>query len=300
MRLPKHGRYDYVPLDARPTYEWPSGKRLAVTVCNNVEVFGFLAGIGSDGANGMGPQSTRNYAWRDYGNRVGQWYMFDLFDELEIPASHNLNSLALEECPQIAERILLRGDEVIGHGRTNAERQDGLWEADEARLIADCTLGIERHAGVKPKGWLGPYLNQSRATLDLLQEAGYEYVLDWPADDQPFWMKTRGGRILSVPYSVELNDSPTLVFRQQSATDFERMIIDQFDELLHQSQKRPLVCTIVLHNFIIGQPFRLRALRRALNHVLSHRGDVWLTTPGRISDHCRSLPEGVVPGSGGD
>ncbi|TVR09035.1 MAG: polysaccharide deacetylase [Salinarimonadaceae bacterium] len=297
MKLPKHGRYEYVPLDARPTYEWPEGKRLAVTICNNVEVFGFLSGMGSDGASGLGPQTTRNYAWRDYGNRVGQWYMFDLFDELGVPASHNLNSLALDECPQVGERIRARGDEVIGHGRTNAERQDGLWEIDEARLIADSTNGIAGHMGAPPKGWLGPYLTQSRVTLDLLQEAGYEYVLDWPADDQPFWMKTRKGRILSVPYSVELNDSPTLVFRQQSATDFERMIVDQFDELLHQSRKRPLVCTIVVHNFIIGQPFRLRALRRALQHVLSHRGDIWLTTPGRISDYCRSLPEGVVPGS---
>ncbi len=110
-------------------------------------------------------------------------------------------------------------------------------------------------------------------------------------------MRTRNGRILSVPYSVELNDSPTLVFRRQSATDFERMIVDQFDELLHQSRKRPLVCTIVLHNFIIGQPFRLRALRRALEHVLRHRDDIWLTTPGEIADYCRALPEGVVPGS---
>jgi allantoinase len=297
MKLPRHDRYDYVPLDARPVYDWPGGKRLAVAICNNIEVFSFLSGLGSDGANGMGPQTTRNYAWRDYGNRVGQWYLFDLLDEFGLPASHNVNSLAFDECPQILERMQLRGDEIIGHGRTNAERQDDLPEAEEARLILESTEGLARHAGSRPKGWLGPYLAQSRVTLDLLDEAGYEYVLDWPADDQPFWMRTRKGRILSVPYSVELNDSPALVFRRQSATDFEHMIVDQFDEMLYQSRKRPLVCTIVLHNFIIGQPFRLRALRRALEHVLRHRNDVWLTTPGGIADHCRALPEGVVPGS---
>jgi allantoinase len=297
MKLPRHDRYDYVPLDARPVYDWPGGKRLAVAICNNIEVFSFLSGLGSDGANGMGPQTTRNYAWRDYGNRVGQWYLFDLLDEFGLPASHNVNSLAFDECPQILERMKLRGDEIIGHGRTNAERQDDLPEAEEARLILESTEGLARHAGSRPKGWLGPYLAQSRVTLDLLDEAGYEYVLDWPADDQPFWMRTRKGRILSVPYSVELNDSPALVFRRQSATDFEHMIVDQFDEMLYQSRKRPLVCTIVLHNFIIGQPFRLRALRRALEHVLRHRNDVWLTTPGGIADHCRALPEGVVPGS---
>ena len=82
MTLPKHDRYDYVPLSRRPDYSWPDGKRLAVCFCNNIEVFGFLSGLGSDSATLTAPQTTRNYAWRDYGNRVGQWYMFDLFDEM--------------------------------------------------------------------------------------------------------------------------------------------------------------------------------------------------------------------------
>lgn len=117
-------------------------------------------------------------------------------------------------------------------------------------------------------------------TLDLLREAGYRYVLDWPADDQPFWMRTRAGPILSVPYSIELNVSPVMVFRQQGALDFERMMIDQFDEMLLQSAKWPLVYTIVLHPFIIGQPFRLRALRRALHHIATRRDDLWTTDRG--------------------
>ena len=135
MDLAKHDRYDYVPLIARKDYSWPGGKRLAVFFCNNIEVFGFLTGLGSDGAVVGAPQSTRNYAWRDYGNRVGQWYLFDLFDELGLSVSHNVNSLVFEECPEIAGRIRERGDEVVGHGRTNAERQDHLSAAEEARLI---------------------------------------------------------------------------------------------------------------------------------------------------------------------
>ena len=295
MDLPKHDRYDYSALPSRPDYSWPGGKRLAVCICNNIEQFAFLSGLGSDATQAGAPQSTRNYAWRDYGNRVGQWYLFDLLDEMGVPASHNVNSTVLDACPEIVERIRVRGDEVIGHGRTNAERQDGLSEAEEARLIEEASAGIADHFGARPAGWLGPYLAQSPVTLDLLKEAGYAYVLDWPADDQPFWMRTRAGPILSVPYSIEINDSPALVFRRHSAREFEEMMIDQFDEMLVQSERRPLVYTVVLHPFVIGQPFRLRALRRALAHILHHRDQLWLTTPGEIARYCVDLPPGLIP-----
>lgn len=295
MELRKHGRYPYSALPERPKYEWPGGKRLAMCVCNNIEIFSYRDGLGSDSATLNAPQTHRNFAWRDYGNRVGQWYLFDLLDEMGLPASHNTNSRVLREHPQILERIQSRGDEIIGHGRSNGERQDVLPEEEERRLIQEATEEIASLAGAKPKGWMGPYFAQSEVTLDLLQEAGYEFMLDWPLDDQPVWMKTRGGRILSVPYSVELNDSPSLVFRQESIASFERMIVDQFDEMLEQSKKYPLVFTVILHPFIIGHPYRLRALRRALSHVMEHRDDLWITTVGGVNDYIRSLPSGTLP-----
>ncbi len=285
IQLNHHDRYPYEPLPDRPDFSWPGGKRLAVAICNNIEVFSFLSGLGSDSASVTAPQTTRNYAWRDYGNRVGQWYLFDLLDEYAMPAAHNFNALLFETCPQIAERIVARGDEFVGHGRTNAERQDVLSEDDERSLIQDSTALMKERTGKQPAGWLGPYLTQTPVTLDLLKEAGYDYVLDWPADDQPFWMRTRAGPILSVPYSIEVNDSPTMVFRQEGASSFERTMIDQFDEMLLQSRKWPLVYTIVLHPFVIGQPFRLRALRRALQHIAASRDEVWITTPGEIARH---------------
>ncbi|MEJ8569997.1 polysaccharide deacetylase family protein [Microbaculum marinum] len=285
IELKTHDRYPYSPIPERPDFSWPDGKRLAVCVCNNIEVFSFLSGLGSDSASLTAPQTTRNYAWRDYGNRVGQWYLFDLLDEYGLPASHNFNSLLFDACPQIADRIIARGDEFVGHGRTNAERQDVLDEAGERALIAESTRAIADYSGTPPQGWLGPYLAQTPATLDLLKEAGYRYVLDWPADDQPFWMRTRSGPLLSVPYSIELNDSPSMVFRQESAMSFERMIVDQFDEMLLQSRKHSLVFTVVLHPFVIGIPFRLRALRRALAHIMGHRQDIWVATPGQVAEH---------------
>lgn len=285
LQLAAHQRYDYVPITERPDFSWPGGKRLAVCVCNNIEIFSFLSGLGSDSASVGAPQTSRNYAWRDYGNRVGQWYLFDLLDEFGLPASHNFNSLLFDHCPQIADRMLARGDEFVGHGRTNGERQDVLGEEEERALIAEATDAIKTYTGKAPSGWLGPYLAQTPVTLDLLKEAGYGYVLDWPADDQPFWMRTRSGAILSVPYSIEVNDSPVMVFRQQGAYDFERMMIDQFDEMLLQSRKWPLVYTIVLHPFVIGQPYRLRALRRALSHIAATRDDIWVATPGAVAEH---------------
>jgi peptidoglycan/xylan/chitin deacetylase (PgdA/CDA1 family) len=297
MKMPEHGRYAHSALPNRPTYEWPNGARLAVFVCNNIEHFAFRAGLGTDSAQPGAPQNQRNYAWRDYGNRVGLWYLLDMLSELDVPCAHNINSAALDACPEISPALRARGDEFIGHGRTNSERQDVLWEDDERRLIIESRDTLTRHAGVAPRGWLGPYIAQSAVTLDLLKEEGFRYVMDWPADDQPFWMRTRSGPILSVPYSIEVNDSPALVFRQHSGRQFHEMMMDQFDEMLHLSAKRPLVCSIVIHPFIIGQPFRLRGLRRVLNHIVAHQDKIWLTTPGRLADYVATLPIGVVPGS---
>ncbi len=297
MKLPAHGRYDHSAIPSRPVYDWPDGKRLALVLCNNIEHFAYRAGLGSDSTGLPQPQNQRNYAWRDYGNRVGLWNMLDLLDDLGLPCAHNCNSTVLDACPEIAPALRARGDEFIGHGRTNSERQDVLWEDDERLLIERSRDALARHAGVAPRGWLGPYIAQSAATLDLLQESGFTYVMDWPADDQPFWMRTRSGPILSVPYSIELNDSPAQVMRQHTGRDFEHMVIDQFDEMLEQSRKRPLVMSVVLHPFILGQPFRLRALRRALQHILAHRDQLWITRPGAVFDHIASLPPGTVPGS---
>jgi hypothetical protein len=144
---------------------------------------------------------------------------------------------------------------------------------------------------------MGPYIAQTPVTLDLLRQEGFRYMMDWPADDQPFWMRTAHGPILSVPYSIEINGSPALLFRQHSGVEFEQMIIDQFDELLEQSWKYPLVCSIVLHPFVIGQPYRLRAFRRAMNHILSRRDQLWITRPAELARYIEGLPRGIVPGS---
>ena len=223
-----------------------------------------------------------------------------MFEQFKLPAAHNINSLLYEYHPQITDRIRARGDEVIGHGRTNAERQNDLWELDEKRLIDDVTQEITKREGKPPRGWMGPAAAESNVTIDLLKEAGYKYVMDWPADDQPFWLRTRSGPILSVPYPAELNDSASIIHRENSAQQFADMIVDQFDEMVEQCAAQPLVMAISLHPFVVGQPFRLPSLRRALKHCVEHakRERVWWTTPGAVADFCYALPPGVIPGDG--
>jgi allantoinase len=297
MRLPYHNRYPYSAIKSRPTYNWPEGKKLALYVGINIEHFAFGTGLGHSVSAELPPPDPRTFAWRDYGNRVGVWRIFDLLDQLGLPAAHLVNSTIFDYAPEILSSIKARGDEIIGHGRTNAERQGQLWEEDEARLIAYVRDQIERHSGQRARGWMGPWMSQSHVTPDLLKEAGFEFLMDWPADDQPLWMKTRSGPIMSVPYPLEINDSPQLLVRRHTAVQFEEMIIEQFEEMLDQSEQQPLVCGIALHTMVVGQPYRLRSLRRALQHIVNHpnRDKVWFTRPGEIYDHCAALPAGTMP-----
>jgi len=297
--VPKHDRYRFSIIDERPDYNWPEGRRLAFYLSTNVEYYAFGTGLGWDPARHDAPQTQRNYSWRDYGNRVGLWRLMDICDELKLPVAHNVNSLLYEFQPEVFRRLRARGDEFIGHGRTNSERQRGMWERDEERVIAECTEAITRNEGRAPEGWLGAAASENNTTPDLLHEAGYKYVLDWPCDDQPIWLKTRKGRILSVPYPAELNDNAVIVHRHQRAQDFADMVVDQFDEMLMQSDRRPLVFAVSVHPNVIGQPFRLKHFREALRHCVNHPGAdrVWYTQPRDIARYCYGLPDGIIPGS---
>lgn len=285
--LNDHGRYAYRPITQRADYTWPGGKRLAVYIGLNLEHFAFGEGLGAELAPG-GPQpDILNYAWRDYGNRVGAWRMRDMFDALDMPVSVIANSAMYGYAPELMSAFRDRGDEIVGHGRTNSERQSVLDRGQEAELIAEATRILTQAERVAPKGWLSPWIAESLQTPDLLAEAGYGYTLNWCMDDQPVWMQTSAGRLLAIPYPQEVNDIPSIVARKDGAADFANMIIDNFDEMLDQSAEQPLVMGIALHPYLVGQPYRLRHLRRALDHIASHRDDIWLTRSGAIFDYCR-------------
>ncbi|HUG35659.1 MAG TPA: polysaccharide deacetylase family protein [Candidatus Limnocylindrales bacterium] len=298
--LPTHGRYRHSSIVSRPDYTWPGGRRLAVYVAINVEAFAFGTGKGAAIAPPDQAQSHSIYSWRDYGNRVGVWRLLELFDALDVPIEAQMNIAVYDQFPDIAARLRQRGDEILGHGVTNSEEQGGLSEEAERDLIERVTTTIERHEGKRPTGWMSPWLSNSAVTLDLLKEAGYRYVMDWTMDDQPIWMKTRSGPILSVPYPIEVNDTRGVIWYHHTSSEFADMIVDQFDEMLEQSARQPLVCPISLHPFVMGRPYRIRQLRRALEHIAGLRDRVWIARPRDICAHIESLPKGTVPGSDGE
>lgn len=283
--LPRQDHFEYSALPRRPQFTWPGGKRLAFHLCLNLEVFSFNTGLGVSYSPGLPHPNSYNWGWREYGNRVGVWRLLELFDQVRMPVSLLLNSEIYDHCPEVVAAFRARGDEIVGHGRTNSEHQNDFDEAGEAQLIRDVTQAIARHEGKPPAGWLSPGVNPSKLTPDLLQEAGYQYILDWPIDDQPVWMKTRKGRILSVPYPQEVNDIPMIVLHHGTASEFAAMVTDQFDEMLRQSQQQSLVFGVSIHSFLVGQPFRLPHFRRALEHIRDAADKVWFATTGQIAQH---------------
>ncbi len=280
-----HGRYPYRPITDRPVYDWPGGKRLALYLGVNHEVFRFGDGHGAQLAPAKTQPDVMNYAWRDYGNRIGVWRLFDLFDRLELRTTALLNADVLDQCPGLAEACRDRGDEIAAHGATNAEAQGELDRADEARLIADVTDRLAA-LGVRPTGWLGPWISESADTPDLLAEAGYRYVLDWAHDDQPVRLSTAHGDLLSVPYSQEINDIPAIIGRKQEAETFAAMIDAAVEQLLSECDRRPVVLGIALHPYIMGQAHRVPALARVLTRLREADDPrVWWTTAGEIAAH---------------
>jgi allantoinase len=300
--LPGHGRFDYLPITRRPRWRWPGGAGLAVYLGFNIEHFAFGEGMGA----GIGPGSPQpdvlNHSWREYGNRVGAWRCLELFDQLGLPAAALINTALYGHCPELVAACVARGDELVGHGHSNAERQGVLAEADERALLLHCRQQMQQHSGQAPAGWLSPWISESLHTPDMLAETGYAYTLNWCHDDQPLPMRTRsatasGQPLWAVPYPQELNDIPMVIARQMDGKDFAQLIIDNLAEMLDQTRAPDapaLVMGIALHPYIVGQPYRLRHLRRALQAVAAARdaGQVWMTTPGAICRHAAQASEG--------
>ncbi len=288
--LATHGRYEHSSIVTRPVFRWPNGARIAVYFALGLEHYAFGEGMAENLVPGMPAPDVLNASWRDYGNRVGAWRVLDYFARLNVPLSILLNSAVCDHAPDLVQAAHTGGSEMIAHGYSNSDTMAGMDDAEQSGYIEAVAAQIARATGSRPAGWASPWIAETATTPDLLHEQGYGYLLDWCMDDQPVWLKTRTGRLLSVPYSQELNDSSAIIGRQVGAAEFAAMIVDQFDEMRETPGDQPLVMSVILHSFISGQPFRLRALRRAVEHVLGFRADLWVTQPGAIADYFRSLP----------
>lgn len=276
-------RYSYSAITQRPDFDWPGGKRLALYVAIGVEEYTPDTGETEDIVPGAGTPDLVNTAWRDYGNRVGGFRLLDRLAELGCPPTILLNTDVYDSAPALLDAARQAGAEFVGHGLRNSDHLQTMTPEAERAYVAQVRDRIAAEEGRAPGGWSTPWLAHTPHTIDHLAAEGYDYLLDLRLDDQPVRLSTSTRPLLSIPYAAEINDSSSCIGRQVSANDFAQMIIDEFDELLRASTQQSVVMSIVLHSFISGQPFRLRALDRAFQHIACHRDAVWMTTPREIS-----------------
>ncbi|WP_281968609.1 polysaccharide deacetylase family protein [Roseovarius nanhaiticus] len=294
-QMSHHRRYDYSPITGRPDFSWPEGRRLAVYVAINIEWFNFNEPGGAVLASANHAPDVLNFAWRDYGNRVGIWRMLDLLDRLDLPAAALLNAAVCDHAPQIVDAFAARGDEIVAHGWTNSTEPGRLAKAEEAKMLRESRQRLTDATGTAPKGYLAPLISESVDTPDLLEDAGYSYLMDWAHDEQPVWFDTQGGtgRILSVPYPQEINDVPQIIDRRREGAEFAGMIESAYDLHQRECRQRPVVMGVALHPYLMGQAHRFAHLERALTQLKERAGaETWFTTPGQIARHYAGLDLG--------
>jgi peptidoglycan/xylan/chitin deacetylase (PgdA/CDA1 family) len=224
-----------------------------------------------------------NYSWRDYGVRVGIWRMMEVMEKHGVKGTVALNSDVCRHYPRVIEGGNQLGWEWMGHGNNNSTLINRQSEDEERELVNAVVDTIETGTGKRPRGWLSPALSESHRTLDLLAEAGIHYVANWVNDEQPYPMRVKTGSMLSLPYSIEINDIPAFLDQGQSAEAFGRMICDEFDGLYEDGVKSGRVMSICLHPFLIGHAYRSKYFAKALEHITS-RQEVWITTGSEIAD----------------
>jgi len=271
-------RLAYSAITERPVLGLPNGARLAIWIIVNIEAWDprqpMPRTVLPPPAGGSSIPDIPNWAWHEYGNRVGFWRMLEVFDALKIRATLAINGAAMAAYEPIARAARDRGWEFIGHGFTQTNLQK---VANEREDIIKTTAVIQAYVGRRPRGWLGPGLTETWETPDLLLEAGYDYVCDWVLDDQPVVLETRAGRIVNIPYTQECNDIAMILIQHHKACEYRDRAIDQFEQLYADAQHSARVMALVVHPYIMGAPHRLRYFREALAHIATKPGLIFQT-----------------------
>ena len=281
-------RLPYEPIHRRPRLALPGGARVAVWTIVNVENW--------DPAGPM-PRAVLpppmgqpllpdipNWAWHEYGMRVGFWRFLETLEHRGLKASFAVNGSCCEVYREVCEAAHSAGWDFMGHGFV----QKPMHRVEDQRAaILDTIAAIEKLTGRPPRGWESPGLTETDETLDILAEAGIEYVADWVLDDQPVTLKTRAGNIVSVPYAVEINDVVISAVQQQPSDEIFRRGRDQFDRLYLEGAKSPRVMAISIHPYLTGVPHRIKYLEALYDYILQHDAVV-MWTGAEILDWYRS------------
>ncbi|HEX2655859.1 MAG TPA: polysaccharide deacetylase family protein [Xanthobacteraceae bacterium] len=277
-------RITYSPITERKPLALPGGARMAVWVIVNVEEWDptqpMPRTVLTPPAGGSPSPDIPNWAWHEYGNRVGFWRLLKVFDEFNIPGTLAINGSAIAAYPPIVRAALDRKWEFIGHGFTQRNMQKVPDEREDIRKTA---AAIAEATGKQPRGWLGPGLTETWETPDILVEEGYDYVCDWVLDDQPVWLKTRTKPIVNVPYTQECNDVAMMLIQHHKASEYSERAIDQFEQIYADAETSARIMAIVIHPYIMGAPHRCKHFRRVFE-VIRQKSDVLFWTGEQIAD----------------
>ena len=278
--------YRYRAWDERTPIRWHGGARLAFWVAPNIEFYELNPPLNP--SRRAWPRPTPDvlgYATRDYGNRVGLTRMMAVLDKYGVRGSVSLSAAVCDHHPEIIEQGVARGWEFFSHGIYNTRYAYGMDEAQERAMIEDSMAAILRHTGQPCAGYLAPALTHTEHTLDLFAEAGGIYTCDLFHDDAPTPVRVRSGqRFVSVPYSLELNDTIAYVVNRVEPRRYGEMIKQAFDRLYREGEAGGTVMCVPLHPYQVAHPHRLRAFEEALDYVVGHEG-VWLATGREIAEH---------------
>jgi len=266
-------RVDFSAIVDRPPMELPGKARIIVWTIVNFEVWD----ISRPMARQVIPAPTGqvllpdvpNWSWHEYGMRVGAWRFFDLYKRLGLRPTLSANARICEDYTRVAAEAREQGWEFMGH----AYEQMPIHKVEDQRGMIHKSLDImENFTGQRPVGWLGPGLTQTYETPELLAEAGVKYIGDWVYDDEPTVISTDNGPLVTLPYSVELNDIPTMIVQHHESSYWKTKCCDQFDRLWQEGAERPRIMAIAIHPYISGQPHRIRYLEEIYDHIGGHEG----------------------------
>ncbi|MEO1034314.1 MAG: polysaccharide deacetylase family protein [Pseudomonadota bacterium] len=280
------GLYDYWPYENRPKIAWPGDARVAFWVAPNIEFYELDPAVNPHRSAWPKPvPDVHGYATRDYGNRVGHMRLMQLLDKYGVRGSISLSTALCDHHPEIIAMCRERDWEFFSHGIYNTRYVYGMSEQQERTVIEEAMATILKHTEKPCAGYLAPALTHTEQTLDLFAEAGGIYTCDLFHDDQPTPVTVRSGKkFISVPYSLEMNDTIVYVVNKIEPRRYGEMIKANFDRLYAEGADNPVVMCVPLHAYQVAHPHRMKAFEDALEYITGH-SEVWVTTGREIAEH---------------
>ncbi|MFK8052912.1 MAG: polysaccharide deacetylase [Woeseiaceae bacterium] len=299
-------QYNYVPISERGPLKFPNGAKVALIMTFNLETWDLVKETGEayyaggpavlpDVLPGNIPDYP-NYTWREYGQRVGIWRLYDLFDEMGVKASCTSNAVTFERRHPMVKACLDRGWELLAHNYEQGELLTDFANdpAAERDVIARTIDMYKKHVGKSPKGWLSSSLRGTLKTPEILRENGFLFYCDIMNDDQPYLIDTEAGQIVSIPYSNEINDFTIITRRGHTTDEYRDILIEELDVLYQEGAKTSRIMNVGLHPHVSGRAYRIRALREFIEHAKS-LPDVWWPTRQELAEWYLDNHDGHLP-----